>query len=126
MKDPNCVFCKIASGEIPAYKVYEDELFIAFLDINPRTAGHVQVIPKEHHRWVWDVPNIGKYFEIVRNIAKAEQKAFNTELIRSQVFGDEVAHAHIWVWPNEDAGGKKDFENNAEKIKSLFESFNPR
>ncbi|MBX4206570.1 HIT domain-containing protein [Candidatus Parcubacteria bacterium] len=96
MKDPNCIFCKIASGEIPAHKVYEDGDFVAFLDINPRASGHVQVIPKEHHRWVWDVPNVGAYFE------------------------DEVPHAHIWVWPNEDAGGKKDFEGNAEKIRKAL------
>jgi len=120
MKDPNCIFCKIVAGEIPAYKVYEDEHFLAFLDVNPRAAGHVQVIPKEHHRWVWSVPNIGKYFEVVQKIALAEQKAFNTELIRSQVFGDEVPHAHVWVWPGEDAGGKKDFEGNLKKIKKYL------
>ena len=126
MRDPNCIFCKIVSGEIPAHKVYEDESFLAFLDINPRAAGHVQVIPKEHYRWVWDLPSgggqgsIGAYFEVVRKIAKAEQKAFNTELIRSQVFGDEVAHAHIWVWPNDDSGSKKDFEPNAEKIRQAL------
>lgn len=115
--DLNCVFCKIASGEIPSYKVYEDKDFFAFLDINPRAAGHVQVIPKEHRRWVWDVPNAGEYFEVVKKIAKAQQKAFQTELIRSQIFGDEIPHAHIWIWPNEDSGGKKDFEGNAEKIR---------
>lgn len=120
MKDPNCIFCKIAEGVIPSYKVYEDENFIAFLDINPRAAGHVQVIPKEHHRWVWDVPNAGEYFEIVKKVALAQQKAFNQEMIRSQIFGDEVAHAHIWVWPNEDTGGKKDFEGNLEKIKAAL------
>ena len=117
MKDPNCVFCKIAAGEIPAYKVYEDEHFFAFLDINPQSPGHTQVIPKEHYRWVWDVPNAGAYFEVVKKIAQAQQKAFQTELIRSQIFGDEVPHAHIWIWPNEESGSKKDFEANAERIR---------
>lgn len=120
MKDPNCIFCKIAFGEISSHKVYEDDSFLAFLDINPRTSGHVQVIPKDHYRWVWDVPNIGAYFEIVRKIAKAEQQAFNTELIRSQVFGEEIPHAHIWVWSNDDIGSKKDFEANAEKIRKFM------
>lgn len=117
MQDPNCIFCKIVAGEIPAYKVYEDEHFLAFLDINPRTSGHTQVIPKEHHRWVWDVPNVGEYFEVARKIALAQKKAFNTEMIRSQVFGDEAPHAHIWVWPHEESGSKKDFETNAKKIR---------
>ncbi len=116
--EPNCIFCKIASGEIPSYKVYEDESFLAFLDINPRGVGHVQVIPKEHYRWVWNVPNAGLYFEIVKKIALAQQKAFNTEMIRSQIFGDEILHAHIWVWPNDESvGSKMNFEENAERIK---------
>src|SRR3989344_6016168 len=112
----NCIFCKIGAGEIPCHKVYEDENFLAFLDIHPQSAGHVQVITKEHFRWVWDVPagrqaspNIGKYFEVVRKIAKALQKAFNTEMIRSQIFGDEIAHAHVWLWPHAATGDKMDF-----------------
>lgn len=118
MRDPGCIFCKIVSGEIPCYKVYEDEHFLAFLDIHPQSVGHVQVIPKEHHRWVWGVPNIGEYFEVVRKIAQAQQKAFNTELIRSQVFGEEVTHAHIWVFPHQAEGDKNDFEGNAKKIQN--------
>ena len=118
--DDQNIFAKIIRGEIPCYKVYEDDTFMAFLDINPRASGHVQVIPKEHTRWVWDVPNAGAYFEVVRKIAKAQQRAFNTELVRSQIFGDEVPHAHIWIWPNEESGSKKDFEGNAEKIKKFL------
>ena len=115
----NCIFCKIVSGEIPSYKVYEDNYFFAFLDINPQSPGHVQVIPKNHYRWVWDVPNVGEYFEIVRKIAKAQQKAFDTEWILSKIVGDEVEHAHIWVFPNSNVkGDKKDFAGNAEKIRS--------
>jgi histidine triad (HIT) family protein len=111
----NCIFCKIIKGEIPSYKVYEDENFIAFLDINPRAPGHVQVIPKTHYRWVWDVPNAGDYFEIVKKIALAQKKAFGVDMIRSQVYGEEVAHAHIWVWP-EIKGDAKDFATNLKKI----------
>jgi histidine triad (HIT) family protein len=120
MKDENCIFCKMVAGEIPSYKVYEDENFLAFLDIHPQTTGHVQIIPKDHHRWVWEVPNVGEYFEVARKIAVAQQKAFNTELIRSQVFGEEVLHAHIWVFPHEDKGEKTDFVGNANKIKSFL------
>lgn len=117
MKDPDCIFCKIVAGEIPCYKIYEDESFLAFLDIHPHAPGHVQVIPKEHYRWVWEVPNAGKYFEVAQKIALSQQKAFNTELIRSQVFGEDIPHAHIWVWPEEAGGNKMDFEENAEKLK---------
>jgi len=115
----NCIFCKIVKGEIPAHKVYEDENFLAVLDIHPQSPGHVQVIPKEHYRWVWDVPNVGEYFEVVRKIAKAQQKAFGTDSIIAKIVGEEVPHAHIWVIPNKDQakGDKNDLAGNAEKIK---------
>ncbi len=115
----NCIFCKIIKGEILAHKVFEDENFLAFLDIHPTSPGHVQVIPKEHVRWVWDVENIGEYFEVVRKIAKAQQKAFETDWILSKIVGDEIEHAHIWVYPNNKVtGDKMDFENNAGKIRN--------
>ncbi len=121
MEQQNCVFCKIIKGDIPSYKIFENENFFAFLDNHPQSPGHVQVIPKEHHRWVWDVPQTGEYFEIVRKIALAQQKAFNTDWILSKIVGDEVEHAHIWVYPNSNVSGdKKNFEENAEKIRKFL------
>jgi len=126
----DCVFCKIAKGEIPAHKVYEDDNFLAFLDINPQSPGHTQVIPKEHHRWVWNVPEAGDFFEVAKKVALAQQKAFGTDFILSKIIGDEVPHAHIWVFPgtkdgdppSQSFGGasKKDFEANAEKIRKFI------
>ena len=117
----NCIFCRIIKGEIPSHKIYEDKDFIAFLDINPQSPGHAQVVPKKHYRWVWDVPNVKNFFEVARKIAKAEQKAFNTEWILSKIIGDEVGHAHIWVYPNTNTpGDKDDLDGNAEKIKAAL------
>lgn len=117
----NCIFCKIVRGEIPSYKVYEDENFLAFLDINPKSPGHTQIIPKKHHRWVWDVPNAGEYFEFARKIALAQRKAFETDWILSKIVGDEIEHAHIWVYPNKEAGGNpKDFDGNLKKLKEFI------
>ncbi len=114
----SCIFCKIIKKEIPAEIVYEDDNFLAFLDINPQSPGHTQVIPKEHARWVWDVPNAGEYFEVAKKIALAQRKAFNTDFILSKIVGDEVPHAHIWVFPNKDVeGDKKDFKVNGKKIR---------
>lgn len=122
----NCVFCKIVKKEIPANIVYEDEDFLVFLDIHPQTPGHCQVIPKKHYRYVWDLPsdkagvsgNIGEYFEVARKIALAQRKAFGTDWILSKIIGDEVEHAHIWVFPGPDGeGNKTDFEANAQKIR---------
>ena len=118
MEKQGCVFCKIVKGEIPSHKVYEDDEFLAFLDINPESPGHTQVVPKKHYRWVWDLPNTGKYFEVAQKIAKALGKAFDTDFILSRIVGDEVPHAHIWVFPNSSVkGDKNDFKANAEKIK---------
>ncbi len=117
----NCIFCKIAAGEIPAHTVYEDGDFLAFVDIHPQSPGHVQVIPKRHYRWVWDVPNAGAYFEVVKKIALAQQKAFNTDWVLSRIVGEDVPHAHVWVFPNNAvAGDKEDFAGNAEKIRSAL------
>jgi histidine triad (HIT) family protein len=119
----NCIFCKIVRGEIPAEKVYEDEKHLAFLDIHPQSPGHTQVIPKAHYRWVWDVPNVGDYFELVRKIALAQQKAFDTDWILSKIIGDEVEHAHIWVYPNDKVSGSKtDFAENGRKLREALDS----
>lgn len=117
----NCVFCKIVAGEIPSEKVYEDENFLAFLDIRPQSPGHTQVIPKNHFRWVWDTPNIGEYFEIVQKIALAQKKAFNTDFILSKIVGDEIHHAHVWVFPSDQIkGDKSDLKSNALKIRGAL------
>jgi len=118
---PDCIFCKIIKKEIPANIVYEDADFLAFLDIHPQSPGHTQVIPKAHTRWVWDYPNTGAYFELVKKIALALRRAFNTEFILSKIVGDEVPHAHIWVFPSSAvAGNKNDLEGNVKKIISAL------
>lgn len=121
----NCLFCKIINGDIPSYKVYEDDYFLVFLDINPQSPGHVQVIPKKHYRWVWDIPtqnepspNYSDYTAVVQKIARAIQKAFGTNAVWSKIMGDEIPHAHTWLFPmpSEAKGDKKDFESNSKKI----------
>ena len=123
-----CIFCKIVKKEIPAHIVYEDTDFLAFLDINPLSPGHTLVIPKKHYRWVWDIatedenteidtPTLEKYFTVVAKIAKAQRKAFNQEMILSKIVGEEMPHAHIWLFPEKNTkGDKKAFEENMKKI----------
>ena len=116
----DCIFCKIVKGEIPSYKVYEDDNFFAFLDIRPLNPGHTLVIPKEHHRWVWDVPDETGYFTAAKKIAAAMKKAFGTDYVVSLIFGEEIPHAHIWLIPRLEGdghGGAIDLKN----IKQLSE-----
>jgi histidine triad (HIT) family protein len=107
----DCIFCKIVRKELPSYLVFEDENFIAFLDIRPLNPGHTLVSPKKHHRWVWDVPEAGGYFETVRMIAKALQKEMNTEWIVADIGGMGVAHAHVHVVPRFAGDGHGEFVN---------------
>lgn len=121
----DCIFCKIVYGEIPSHKVYEDDAFLAFLDIHPQSPGHIQVIPKKHYRWVWDLPtdtdvrgNFSEYFTLVHRIVSAQRKAFETDWIISKIVGDEIHHAHIWLFPSDHVkGDKMDFAGNLEKIR---------
>lgn len=98
----NCVFCKIVKGEIPAYKIYEDADFLAFLDIEPWVEGHTLVVPKKHFRWVWDLPadKVGACFAVAAKIAQHYRKVFPTEFVMSFIYGYNVPHAHIQLFPN--------------------------
>jgi histidine triad (HIT) family protein len=108
--------------ELPAHIVYEDAHHLAFLSIDPTSPGHTLIIPKEHYRWVWDVPGAGDYFEVAKKVALAQQKAFKTEFILSKIVGEEVPHAHIWIYPDRNIiADKKDFAGNAEKIRNAIE-----
>ncbi|MBI2208748.1 HIT family protein [Candidatus Woesearchaeota archaeon] len=103
---PDCIFCKIVKGDIPAAKVYEGSKFIAFLDISPANKGHVLIIPKEHYERLEEMPNPdGKEFgELQVKIAKAVMKATNAEgfnllLNNGKAAGQEVMHAHMHIQP---------------------------
>ena len=94
-----CIFCKIVNNDIPCNKIYEDKDFLAFLDIRPLNQGHTLVIPKKHYRWVWDYPDLGKYYSVVGKIVNVIRKTMNTEFVVSLVFGEEVHHAHVQLIP---------------------------
>lgn len=95
----NCVFCKIVKGELPCYKIFEDNLFLGFLDIQPRVAGHTLLIPKKHYRWVSDVPEFDTYWLTTLQITNAMKKALTPTFITYVTHGLEVPHAHIHILP---------------------------
>lgn len=95
----NCIFCKIVKGELPSYKLFENELFFGLLDIFPRTRGHALIIPKEHHRWVYDVPQFAEYWLAVKKLTDAMQKSLSPYFVSYVTHGLEVPHAHIHVLP---------------------------
>lgn len=95
------IFTKIIKGEIPCYKIAENEDFISFLDINPRVLGHTLVIPKTQIDYIFDIedPLYAELFRFSKIIAKALKKTFECERIGMSVIGLEVAHAHIHLLP---------------------------
>jgi histidine triad (HIT) family protein len=105
---PECIFCQIANKQIPAKIVYEDENYIAFLDIRPLNPGHTLLIPKAHYRWVIDIPEFGKIWDVAKKIGIAITKALNALSISYATLGFEIQHAHIWIIPrfeNDGHGG---------------------
>lgn len=117
-----CVFCEIVAKTRPAEIVYEDDNFIAFLDIRPRSTGHTLVVPRKHERWVWDVEPQAEYWLLVRRIARAQKKAFSAEAVWCTVIGDEVQHAHIWVYPHPATrGNRSDLPGNGGKLRQALE-----
>jgi histidine triad (HIT) family protein len=102
----DCIFCKIVKGEIPAYRVYEDERVYAFLDINPLSKGHTLVLSKEHYVNVLDTPKelYGYMSEIVKKIAQKIEDEYKPEGIlinqnNGRKAGQEIDHVHIHIKP---------------------------
>lgn len=105
--DPNCVFCKIVKGEIPSYKVYEDDEILAFLDISQTTPGHTLVIPKKHIQDIFhfDAETASKVFSKVPEIARAIRdsnpniKGMNIVNDNGKIAYQSVPHAHFHLIP---------------------------
>lgn len=95
----NCVFCKIVAGDLPAYKVYEDKKYLAFLDIRPYSKGQALLIPKKHYRWVDDVPEFGEYFEAAKKVGLAIREALLPWAVFYITHGIEMEHCHIKIIP---------------------------
>ena len=98
----NCIFCKIASGEITADKVYEDDKVVAFLDIHPKAPGHTLLIPKEHYQWFYELPDdlSDHLFRIAKKIARDLKEKHQANLVRLSIVGDEVPHTHVHLIPS--------------------------
>jgi histidine triad (HIT) family protein len=104
--DPNNIFAKILRGELPAYKVYEDDKAFAFLDIMPRAPGHALVIPKAAARNILDIEKDALIHLILttQTIARAAMKVFDADGLTIQQFnepagGQVVFHLHVHVIP---------------------------
>jgi histidine triad (HIT) family protein len=99
MKDT--IFTKIIKGEIPSYKIYEDEKTFAFLDIHPLSEGHVLVVPKQQVEFIWDL-EANEYqalMETVQKVGSRLRDVLDTPYVGLEVIGVDVPHAHVHVVP---------------------------
>ncbi len=128
-----CIFCKIINGEIPSYKIYEDNFCISILDINPRAKAHTLVIPKKHFERIDDADDeylskillsIKKTIEILKD--KIKMEGYNIVVNCGKVAGQEINHLHFHILPRysndnikiEFPPVKEEYKN---KLKEIYE-----
>ncbi len=124
--DPNNIFAKILRGELPAYKVYEDDGALAFLDIMPRAPGHTLVLPKSPVRNILDVNagDLAHVMTVAQKIARASMQVFGAQGVTIQQFnegagGQVVFHLHVHVIPRHDGVPMKPPATHKEKPEVL-------
>lgn len=138
MKDCNCIFCKIANGEIPSSTVYEDEDFRVILDLGPATKGHALILPKDHFKDVCELDEkiAAKVLPLAAKIGAAMKESlgcagFNIVQNNGEAAGQTVFHFHVHVIPRYENGQKivswtpgeetaEVLAETAEKIKSVL------
>jgi len=127
--DPNNIFAKILRGELPCYKVYEDDKALAFLDIMPRTSGHALVLPKAPARNILDISaaDLAHVMMVAQKVAKAAMTAFGADGITIQQFnegagGQVVFHLHVHVIPRKAGTPMKPPASEKEKPEVLAEN----
>jgi histidine triad (HIT) family protein len=126
--DPNNIFAKILRGGMPAFKVYEDDKALAFLDIMPRAPGHTLVLPKAAARNILDInpEDLAHVAKVVQKVAKAATKVFGADGVTVQQFnepagGQVVFHLHVHVIPRRNGVAMKPPASEKEKPEVLAE-----
>ncbi|MBD5505677.1 MAG: HIT family protein [Lachnospiraceae bacterium] len=114
MKDANCIFCKIANGEIPSQTLYEDETFRVILDLGPATKGHALILPKEHYANLYELPETtaGEAMKLAKKMAammteRLGCEGFNLVQNNGDLAGQTVFHFHMHLIPRYRADGQK-------------------
>ena len=116
------VFAKIVTGEIPCYKIAEDDNYFAFLDISPVSYGHTLVITKREEDYIFDLNNdeLSNYLPFCKRVSKAIESVVPCERVGLAVVGFEIPHAHIHLIPMQ---GMKDFSFSNPKLDLKNEEF---
>ena len=97
----DCIFCKISKGEIPCDKIYENENFLAFLDIKPVSDGHLLIIPKKHFIWMQEADDktISEIFKLTKKMMLVLKETLKCDFVQVSIVGEEMPHFHIHLIP---------------------------
>jgi histidine triad (HIT) family protein len=100
----DCIFCKIINGDIPSYKLYEDENVLCFLDVNPISKGHTLIVPKKHYKDIYDIPvnELTNIFSCVKKMSKIINDTYNPigiKIVQNNGSIQEVKHYHVHIIP---------------------------
>lgn len=120
----NCIFCKIIKGEIDSAKIWEDEEFLAILDVNPNTKGMTLVLTKKHYdSYAFDMPEDAyqRFMGAAKKVAKILEKGLDTKRVAMVMEGMGINHAHIKLYPLYGIVGK--FEEIWAKEKVFFDKY---
>jgi len=114
MKDTNCIFCKIANGEIPSKTLYEDDKFRVILDLGPASKGHALILPKEHYADLYELPEetAGEVMKLAKKMAAQMMQrlgceGFNLVQNNGELAGQTVFHFHMHLIPRYRDDGQK-------------------
>ena len=132
MKDENCIFCKIANGEIPSKTIYEDDDFRVILDLGPATKGHALILPKEHSANLFELPEetAGKAMKLAKKLGEqmvSNLKADGLNIVQNngETAGQTVKHFHLHLIPRYKDDGQnilwKPGEVSAEELELIKE-----
>lgn len=126
MKD--CIFCKIINGDIPCMKVYEDDVCLAYLDINPDSDGHTLIIPKEHYKDIYDIPSdtLSHIYETAKKIMNVLEEKLGCNgftLVQNNGNIQEVKHYHLHIKPYYDNKKSIEIIKHNELIKDTKEVY---
>ena len=106
MRDDNCIFCKLANGVFPTNTIYEDEEFRVILDLEPAAKGHALILPKEHYKNLYELPDetAGKVMKLAKKMAirmtdKLGADGFNLVQNNNEIAGQTVFHFHLHLIP---------------------------
>ncbi len=115
MKDDNCIFCKLANGQIPTNSIYEDDDFNVILDASPATKGHALILPKEHYANIFEIDEeiLGKAAKLAKKIMIKEKDnlkcdGYNLLQNNGEVAGQTVFHFHMHLIPRYESDENKD------------------